>query len=108
MTSSCFLLWSENRSGSRNPNIPCVQFLGDGSELTDPELGLRLEEWQFAYNWHRSHSSLGGKTPIERCCELSEQTPLNEEAFTGYDADKELVQERNYKVEMQMRKLKRC
>ena len=77
-------------------------------ELTDPELGLRLEEWQFAYNWHRSHSSLGGKTPIERCCELSEQTPLNEEAFTGYDADKELVQERNYKVEMQMRKLKRC
>ncbi len=77
-------------------------------ELTDPELGLRLEEWQFAYNWHRPHSSLGGKTPMERCCELSEQTPLIEEAFANYDAGKELIQERNYKVEMQMRKLKRC
>jgi transposase InsO family protein len=77
-------------------------------DLADPELAVRVEEWQFNYNWHRPHSSLNGKTPMERCCELSEQTPLNEEAFADYDADKELIQERNYKVEMQMRKLKRC
>ena len=69
---------------------------------------MQLEEWQFSYNWHRPHSSLGGKTPIERCCELTEQTPLSEEAFAAYDVDKELIQERNYKVETQLRKLKRC
>ena len=45
---------------------------------------------------------------MERYCELMEQTPLNEEAYNDYDVDKELVQERNYKVEMQLRKLKRC
>ncbi|MCA1566014.1 MAG: integrase core domain-containing protein [Acidobacteria bacterium] len=69
---------------------------------------MRLEEWQFVYNRDRPHSSLKGKTPMERYCELIEQTPLNEEAFAAYDADTELVQERNYKVEMQLRKLKRC
>jgi hypothetical protein len=40
--------------------------------------------------------------------QLIEQTPLNEEAGQDYHADTELVQERNYKVEMQLRKLKRC
>ena len=77
-------------------------------EFADLELALRLEEWQFSYNWHRPYSSLKGKTPMECYCELMEQTPLNEEAFANYDTDKELVQERNYKVEMQTRKLKRC
>lgn len=33
--------------------------------LNDTELRDRLDEWQFYYNWHRPHSSLGGKTPIE-------------------------------------------
>lgn len=77
-------------------------------DLADSELALRLEEWQFSYNWHRPHSSLKGQTPMERYCELIEQTPLNEDACHDYDVDKELVQERIYKVEMQMRKLKRC
>jgi transposase InsO family protein len=77
-------------------------------DLADSELVQRLEEWQFSYNWHRPHSSLKGKTPMERYCELIEQTPLNEEACQDYDADKEPVQERNYKIEMQLRKLKRC
>jgi transposase InsO family protein len=39
-------------------------------DLRDAELALWLEEWQFDYNWRRPHSSLGGKTPVERCCEL--------------------------------------
>jgi transposase InsO family protein len=30
-------------------------------DLTDPELGSRLEEWQSFYNWLRSHSALGGR-----------------------------------------------
>jgi transposase InsO family protein len=75
-------------------------------DLADSELSLRLEEGQFSYNWHRPHSSLKNKTPMECYCDLVEQTPLNEEAFACYDVEKELIQERNYKVEMQMRKLK--
>lgn len=77
-------------------------------DLKDSELALRLEEWQFDYNWHRPHSSLGGKTPVERCCELTEQTPLREEVADGYNPDKEQFQERNYRVEQAVRKLKRC
>lgn len=77
-------------------------------DLADSELSLRLEKWQFSYSWHRPHSSLKGKTPMERYCELIEQTPLIDEACNEYNADEELIQERNYKVEMQLRKLKRC
>ena len=45
-------------------------------KIEDESLAVRLEEWQFDYNWHRPHSSLGGKTPLEKSCELSEQTPF--------------------------------
>lgn len=72
-------------------------------DLKDGELALRLEEWQFDYNWHRPR----GKTPVERCCELTEQTPLIEEVADGYDPDKEHFQERNYRVELAVRRLKR-
>ena len=75
-------------------------------DLVDTELALRLDEWQFSYNWRRPHSSLKGKMPMGRYCDLTEQTPLNEDACADYNADKELVQKRNYKVEMQLRKLK--
>jgi len=41
-------------------------------DLKDAELALWLEEGQFDYKWHRPHISLGGKTPVGRCCELTE------------------------------------
>lgn len=78
------------------------------ADFADPDLALRLEEWQFFYNWQRPHSGLKGKTPVERCCELTEQTPLSEEAFADYDASKEPFQVRDYSIELQVRKLKRC
>ena len=78
------------------------------ADLKDPDLALRLEEWQFFYNWQRSHGALDGRTPMERCCELTEQTPLSEEAYADYNLEKEPYQERDYKVELQLRKLKRC
>ena len=65
------------------------------TDLKDPDLALKLEEWQFFYNWQRPHSALGGRTPMERCCELTEQTPLSEEAYADYDPEKELFQERD-------------
>ena len=45
---------------------------------------------------------------MERCCELTEQTPLSEEAYADYDPEKEPFQERDYKKDLQLRKLKRC
>jgi hypothetical protein len=45
---------------------------------------------------------------MERCCELMERTPLHEEMANGDDPDKEHFQERNYRVELAVRKLKRC
>ncbi len=78
------------------------------ADLKDPNLALRLEEWQFFYNWQRAHTALKGKTPMERCCELTEQTPLCEEAYADYDASKEPFQVRDYSIELQLRRLKRC
>ena len=78
------------------------------ADLKDAELALRLEEWQFFYNWQRSHGALGGRTPMDRYCELTEQTPLSEDAYADYDPEKEPFQERDYKVELQLRKLKPC
>ena len=45
---------------------------------------------------------------MERYCELTEQTPLSEEAYAGYDSEKESFQELDYKKELQLRKLKQC
>lgn len=69
-------------------------------------LADRLEEWQFDYNWHRPHSSLGGKTPLEKVCELSEQTPFRDEVIADYNLVKERIQERDYKIDLLFKKLK--
>jgi transposase InsO family protein len=74
--------------------------------LTDEDLADQLETWQFDYNWHRPHSSLGGKSPLEKVCELLSQTPLSDEVFAKYNPVREPLQVQNYKAEMQARKLK--
>lgn len=68
---------------------------------------MRLEEWQFQYNWHRPHGSLGGKTPVERVCELQNITPLTEEVWALFDPEKERFQEADYQLDQRLKKLKR-
>jgi transposase InsO family protein len=65
-------------------------------DLKDPMLIDQLSEWQHYYNWDRPHSSLKGKTPIERLTELSAK----------FDPSKERLQEQNYRAELMLRKLK--
>lgn len=101
------------------PRSPHLNGKVERSQATDkiefyPTVDLRsenlpdlLEEWQFDYNWHRPHSSLGGKTPLERFCELIDETPLTNDVQNRYDPSKEAAQERDYRVEMIRRKLKR-
>ena len=76
-------------------------------DLNAPDLDNLLSEWQHYYNWHRPHSSLNGKTPMDRYLELSSKTPFWDEVIANYDPDKEHEQERNYQTEMTLRKLKR-
>ena len=75
-------------------------------DLKTDDVKRMVEEWQFDYNWHRPHSSLAGKTLMEKAGELSEITPFHYDVGELYDPHKERFQERNYKLEMQARKLK--
>ena len=65
--------------------------IGDAFVISLPcDIGLldELEQWQFYYNWQRVQGSLG-KTPMERCCELSEQTRISDEVYPFFDEDRE-------------------
>lgn len=77
------------------------------AELDNPDLGNQVDEWQFFYNWYRSHSSLGGAKPFERCCDLLESTPCSWEVRNSYEPQEEDFRERDYSLELQIRKLKR-
>lgn len=59
------------------------------ADLKAPDLPEQLALWQHPYNWDRPHSSLAGKTPIDRVCELAERTPLHEDVDGLYDPENE-------------------
>lgn len=65
-------------------------------------------EWQHYYNWERPHSAHNGKTPMERYFELAEKTPYSDAVHANYQPNEEHIQEQNYKLELGLRKLKRC
>ena len=77
-------------------------------DLDDPSLPDCIEEWQFFYNWHRPHSALGGHTPMERCCELLEATPLQEEVEAQYDLKRERARVRDFLADPRLAELKGC
>ena len=77
-------------------------------DLSSPQVDMLLAEWQHYYNWERPHSAHNGNPPMERYCELMEQTPLFEEVADDYHPEREHIQEQNYRLELQLRKLKRC
>lgn len=66
-----------------------------------------LAEWQHYYNWDRPHGAHKGKTPMERYFELSEKTPMTEDAYADYQPSKERMQEANYKLDLELARLKR-
>lgn len=76
------------------------------ADLTDPHLDIRLAEWQHYYNWRRPHGAMNGRTPMQKACDLTDSTPLWEEVSDLYDSSQERFQERNYRVDLQLRKLK--
>ncbi len=77
------------------------------ANLKDPCLNDRLEEWQFHYNWYRSHSSLKGRTPMDVVTEKSALTPLWEDIEAKYDPAREPIREQNYGWERRLSKYKK-
>ena len=71
-------------------------------EEIDKELGY----WQHHYNWYRPHSSLGGMTPMDKYDKLSSDTPLSEEVEENYFLENERIIEQNYRLDLQLEKLK--
>ncbi|MCL2128884.1 MAG: IS481 family transposase [Treponema sp.] len=77
-------------------------------DLNADNLEDLLAQWQHYYNWFRPHSSLGGKSPDERCLELSSITPFWDEVENNYHPEKERLQVQNYHDDLLLKKLKGC
>ena len=76
-------------------------------DITSENLQDQLAEWQHYYNWLRPHSALKGKTPMERYFELSEETPFSDKVQNQCNLSDERIQNANYRVDLEMAKLKR-
>lgn len=77
-------------------------------DLQDGDIDEQLSQWQHYYNWDRPHSAHHGKSPIEKYFELSEKTPFSEDVSNLYQPSNERIQDANYKVDLELKKLKRC
>ena len=73
-------------------------------DIKDPDLPNLLSQWQFYYNWLRSHSSLTGRTSIQVINALSNKTPLWEEVDEMYDPSRERIRDQNYWIDCQLNK----
>lgn len=92
------------------PRSPHLNGKVERSQLTDlnefwmhhqptaDAIGDPIEEWQFDYHWRRRHGSLGGKTPVDRLAELTEIPPLAEAVESAYEASKERIRHREWRV----------
>ena len=75
-------------------------------DLNSKDLNNLLADWQHYYNWSRHHSAHNGKTPMEKYFELSEKTPFSDEVLNNYDRTKERIQHPNYRLDLEIARLK--
>jgi transposase InsO family protein len=76
-------------------------------DLSSDNLAEQLDEWQHYYNWHRGHGAHNGRTPMDRCSELTHKIPLWEEVGRRYDSSRERIQEQDYQADLRLRRLER-
>ena len=76
------------------------------ADKTAADLQDRLGEWQHYYNWHRPHTSLNGKTPMDRYFELIGETPYSWEVDEQYDEGKQPSRVRDHSLDQRLRDLK--
>jgi len=55
-------------------------------DLRDKTLPLKklLAEWEKNYNYHRPHSSLGGKTPWEKYLDVVSKIPIQPDVTSAW------------------------
>ena len=97
------------------PRSPHLNGKVERSQLTDlqefwahrdaPSLqdSTAIEHWQFDYNWRRPHGSLRGKTPAERCGEVSHLIPDREDVALHFDEKAEPLRFSNWKADLAMK-----
>jgi transposase InsO family protein len=76
-------------------------------DLEEDDLDDQLALWQHYYNWDRPHSAHNGKSPMEKYFELCDKTPFSDEIFNLYKSDSVRIQNANYKVDLELQRLKR-
>jgi transposase InsO family protein len=74
-------------------------------DLAAPDLEHQLGCWQHYYNWERPHGSLNGKSPMDRLCELLDETPTRDQL--SFDPANERRRHPNYAIDLKLAKLKR-
>jgi len=84
----------------------CLEEFWAATDLKAVDIGDQLALWVHHYNWHRSHESLHGDTPIDRVCQLADKTPLWAAVGDAYDPTKERIQIRHHVVDIALRALK--
>jgi transposase InsO family protein len=77
------------------------------ADLDDPQIDMRLQEWQFFYNAQRSHGGIDGVTPMQKYAECASRTPWSWEVWNDYDPEEEPERIRNYAADQTLMRLKR-
>lgn len=94
-----------NGEVERSQRTDLAEFFSTVS-LDSPDLHKQLQEWQHFYNWERAHGGLHCKTPIERFLELSDRTPVWDEGELLYDSGKERLRYQDYRLYLNLNKVK--
>lgn len=74
-------------------------------DLDDPELQLRVDEWQHFYNWERPHDSLAGRSPIDRVCDKLAEIPPSEDIANAYQPSREPFRFNDYAWDVEWKQL---
>jgi len=70
------------------------------------DLRQRLDEWQHFWNWHRPHTALDGRSPIDRVCELTAITPSADAVDAAYNPTKERIRVSSYVTDKTLARVK--
>jgi transposase InsO family protein len=71
----------------------------------DPQLDLKLADWQHYYNWQRPHGSLNGRAPMDVFFDRIKQTPFSDEVAARYDPNAKRIRDSNYRLDRQLARL---
>lgn len=75
--------------------------------IKDPDLQVKLRDWEEYYNKERPHSSLQGKTPWEKYKELERIIPSLNEVQQNYIPSKEPFATQSYKHDQMLKSLRK-